>query len=162
MTAEEIDWADRIRASHDVLTALAEAATPGPWEARPYRGGGARIIHRVPGQPFICVVNCVYSDEDAAFIAACDPKTVLALIATIAALRTRYEPTAEQMAAMEERLNAWLADVTEDPFEAAVGRVRQVLDDPDYHREACGIHPPSHCTCILRYVARALDGDVTP
>lgn len=55
----------------DALVALAEAATPGQWVAT-----GRWVRFGLHDREQI-------SDEDAAFIAACDPQTVLALIERI-------------------------------------------------------------------------------
>ena len=81
---------------HAELARLAEAATPGPWIDGPpawFRGrrseeDGKRPIHR-PGHPG--TMANVYGKENAAFIAAANPATVLALLAEIAALRAEQK-----------------------------------------------------------------------
>lgn len=62
------------------LKTLAEAATPGPWHTEEpialgvgWSGGAICIVHGLPAPP--------QSQRNAAFIAALDPQTVLALIA---------------------------------------------------------------------------------
>jgi hypothetical protein len=81
----------------DALQKLAEAATPGPWEAVDF--GGEFVAPYCPdGGPLACrawesdaqktlfptgMPAAMRSDDDARFIAAANPQTVLALIAAI-------------------------------------------------------------------------------
>ena len=71
------------------LRALATAATPGPWEARPNEliGGTAVYPHDSDRE-----VADFTSEADARYIAAVDPRTVLNLIHE---LRRLYERVAE-------------------------------------------------------------------
>lgn len=82
------------------LERLALAATPGPWADGPpawFRGrkseeDGKRPIQR-PGHPG--TMANVYGKENAAFIAAANPATVLKLIAAVRASEVGMEPKAE-------------------------------------------------------------------
>lgn len=70
------------------LRALAEAATPGPWTAliESYEAPGAMFVtHQPEDAQTPIVLGVAYSD--AAYIAAADPTTVLALLDVLDAAR---------------------------------------------------------------------------
>jgi hypothetical protein len=107
----------------DGLAALAQAATPGPWVVSldgVYEADMSARITRVSGNPEV-------AHADAAFIAACDPDTILALVerakdadrqrAAIAALADKWEVMGgvrfSQLAAAQE-LRALLCPPTAD------------------------------------------------
>jgi hypothetical protein len=74
---------------YDDLRRLAEAATPGPWEARTETGHPG-VLAIVPDGGFDWVCSLQVSNRpgfrrDAAFIAAANPQTVLALLDALAA-----------------------------------------------------------------------------
>jgi len=95
------------------IKALAEKATPGPWES----DGMAVPFHPKQSSPFedqgasvdpVIIGGCqdeqggavgVLRNDDAAYIAACDPQTVLALIA-------RIEELERENAALEAQVEA--------------------------------------------------------
>ena len=94
------------------LRALAEKATPGPWHSEPYGlsacvfmldGGG---LIAVPGDPYPRDVN--HPVENMAFIAACDPQTVAALvrIAQAAVLVTQWRQSQPELALLVRELRA--------------------------------------------------------
>lgn len=68
------------------LRAVAEAATPGPWDAE--LNGGV-VAYRNEGRPDIVSDYCE-AKEDAAHIAAFDPPTVLALLDALDAVHAAY------------------------------------------------------------------------
>lgn len=77
----------RETADHAELARLAEAATAGPWETSPEAFSPRSFViptHHASDDP---AVGSVLSRQDAAFIAAANPATVLALLSEIAALR---------------------------------------------------------------------------
>lgn len=87
------------------LKALAESATPGPWEA----GDMPHDLDSVYG-PSGCVAG-VDSDcgvagaiHTARFIAAADPTTILAMLAEIETLRARAEAAERKIEAVRERI----------------------------------------------------------
>ena len=69
--------------SHDELRSLAAAATPGPWTAGPFGVSSA-------SQPFVPATQ-----DDARYMAACDPQTILALLDEIERLRAAQAHIAE-------------------------------------------------------------------
>ena len=85
------------------LEKLARAATPGKWEFRVYSRERV-IVHAPTGQAFARVLcrpphtntanQALQADANAAFIAAANPATILALIAERDALRAGLEPFA--------------------------------------------------------------------
>lgn len=133
------------------LRAKAEAATPGPWivwNGPEYEGGGADLCigagetwlanmdHRINGQnPFgfpgwAQVSECDIastSDEqaaNAAFIAAADPTTLLALVDEVERLRARVAELEEQVSwGCEEGCGDCAG--CEAGYAAAVARVRR-------------------------------------
>lgn len=82
------------------LRSLAEKATPGPWSLDyDHRDGGAhQIIYQYQGRTLTLAFMSTSSDDDddssdhdAAFVAACDPQTILALLDALSAAVTREE-----------------------------------------------------------------------
>lgn len=72
----------------DVLERLAAEATPGPWAADPMFGdGGAQICETRVGTVVCEITDRSEWEPDAAFIAACDPATVAALVRAVKAAR---------------------------------------------------------------------------
>ncbi len=101
------------------LRALAQQATPGPWEPREVQPWHATdVLQALRARDGGQLVICEHAGTDAAFIAACDPQTILALLDAVEAARpfgfdpdgdiTQY-PTREQILA----LRAALAPFTE-------------------------------------------------
>ncbi len=92
------------------LRRLAAEATPGPWDAHPATSGTPsdgptmmRVDSRdLPGRPIIADFD--YSQgggADAAYIAAADPPTVLALLDTVDTLRAERDAARERLARVE-------------------------------------------------------------
>lgn len=76
---------------HATLRTLAEAATPGPWVADAPAGFGT-IFAGVLGDSSRWLFDPVKgTNEDAAYIAACDPQTILALLDELETLRAALE-----------------------------------------------------------------------
>lgn len=82
----------------EIRKALAKGPTPGPWELRE---GRTDTVENAQGYP-VCTVN-YYPDERyghgtrAAYIAACDPDTIRALLAERDALTAEVERLAEAL-----------------------------------------------------------------
>lgn len=72
---------------YEELRALAEAATPGPWDWRANMEEGF-VVHERPAGTIYSFSN---SKENAAFIAAANPATVLALLAENGRLKETLE-----------------------------------------------------------------------
>lgn len=118
---------------HAELARLAEAATPGPWKGRQpaYSEGAAYIESELPcinglsAWFSVAIVpapspeelgysdGAIDSDANAAFIAAANPATVLALLAEIAALRAEHVHLVEQKEGAEDALFNALSRATE-------------------------------------------------
>ncbi len=99
------------------LRKLAEAATPGPWRVSEL--GDAcdfYIVHGAPNDPdeqYLCMDA---TRDDAEFIAACDPQTVIHLIDD----RDRYRAALEDIAVQPERLAPMIArEALNPPQDAA-------------------------------------------
>jgi hypothetical protein len=90
----------------DRLDALAAKATDGPWEADGPIGGHYHYTVCAVDVGTVCDVVCDCDDpvnggrdnHDAAYIAACDPSTVRALIAEVRRLRRGVAESAERAA----------------------------------------------------------------
>ena len=94
----------RETADHAELARLAEAATAGPWETYPEAFSPRSFViptHHASDDP---AVGSVLSRQDAAFIAAANPATVLALLSEIAALRGERDGLIEAAAARNSLL----------------------------------------------------------
>ena len=127
---------------YEVLAALAEAATEGPWVVvgAATQDDAKYWIETAPSSPSvasICLVSTDQDDEpeavyrDAAFIAAANPTTVLALIADLAASHRSFT-SMDQIAASEK--------ARADAAEAEVERLTHLL----------GSHADGHlCTCTM-------------
>ena len=95
------------------LRELAEAATPGPWENRPGIDPPGDII--APGlgeygpKPFITHVGSWGRSADAAFIAAANPQTVLALLDEIERLRARLKTHEREFREHDANMRSQLA-----------------------------------------------------
>lgn len=87
-----------------IRKALAKGPTPGPWELRE---GRTDTVENAQGYP-VCTVN-YYPDERyghgtrAAYIAACDPDTIRAMLAERDALAAEVERLADALRELEER-----------------------------------------------------------
>lgn len=99
------------------LRKLAEAATPGPYEVRPQKGYTEDDIVTLhddfQGPHFsshICTVSHAAGHKvqkfvhDSAFIAKCDPQTILSLLDEIERLRKERDTEAENCRLMQDRL----------------------------------------------------------
>ena len=97
------DWIDN-------LERKAKAATPGPWSADGYGSG-----QQVTGATGTIFADTLAFHEDAEFIAAADPDTVLSLIDENRNLRHTTKADLKYLRRLEARLAAVeaLADVTE-------------------------------------------------
>ena len=102
----------------DKLEQLATAATPGPWEASAY--GSVHPTGR-SGSIVTALTKSGMHDgwaQNAPFIAAADPATVLSLIAEVRALRTKLEtPIAMKIkwSPLESTMiDGWSPEVAED------------------------------------------------
>lgn len=123
----------------DALCAKAQAATPGPWEVRPYTGDSdpeyvgpiaGEEITTESGDTVLTQLGCSCCDfglegrpEDAAHIAAFDPPTVLALIARLRAAEEVVSriPTRYDLAhAIARSLPGWNEDTSEPTLEGPV------------------------------------------
>lgn len=104
---------ERIRA------ALAMGPTPGPWR----QGGngqapwGHQVIAWVDNEPYV-ILNCnqhIYDDakRNAAYIAACDPDTIRALLEERDALRVENEQLREVLDELMEALQAIVDEVSD-------------------------------------------------
>jgi len=72
----------------DDLEALARAATPGPWAAFHDEDNTWQLVEtRTPGAANLTDDSGVLVSQDAAYIAACSPERVLALVAVVRAAR---------------------------------------------------------------------------
>lgn len=103
---------------HAELAGLAEAATPGPWETHPEAFSPRTFViptHHASDDP---AVGSVLSRQDAAFIAAANPATVLALIAENAALRDERDQIAGE--------SIWWKGVIGDGSHQPSGEVRSI------------------------------------
>ena len=69
---------------HNELRALAQAATPGPWQAQQRNKQEAIYIVGPAGVPPACHA---FYDDNATYIAAANPATVLALLDEVERLR---------------------------------------------------------------------------
>lgn len=84
------------------LERLAREATPGPWKHYPWSIGGEGVdipprVDLASGRTVSFVGPVSARNEDAAFIAALDPDTVLALLRVVqAAVAWRHEHDTEQ------------------------------------------------------------------
>jgi len=100
------------------LKQLAEAATPGPWVSF-YEGGGDHMIQQASPEELeigYCHGSCSLSDSptfetasaNAAFIAACNPKVVMAMLEVVRQAKEAYEyqPSPKSHAALGQALSA--------------------------------------------------------
>jgi len=87
------------------LKALAEAATPGPWQLV---SEGIRRIESA--SEFVCESGGM-EDQDAAFIAAANPATILALLAEIHSLECRFEVSEDTLGVIRGCLKAAEGDI---------------------------------------------------
>ena len=112
-----------------IRKALANGPTPGPWELRE---GRTDTVENAQGYP-VCTVN-YYPDERyghgtrAAYIAACDPDTIRAMIAERDALAAEVERLAEALRKLEEREQRDEA-LLRQALEALLGQ----RGEPDWH-----------------------------
>lgn len=135
MTTEELD----------ALEAMAKAATPGSWEwAQPGYPDDLSLVLRAANGTEILRFNSTSHEVNTAYIAACDPTTVLALIAearAAARLRTAMEGALEDLAsrgecAMSDKRGEPAGRYVpcngcgEDVFELLPERMRAVLEEP--------------------------------
>jgi len=104
----------------DQLAALAQAATPGPWEARREDSDQVIVVHDreyVSEIADIGVAGMPRVEEDAEFIAAANPQTILRLIYEVqrwkaawemaSPLLTERDALAARLAAVRETFTAW-------------------------------------------------------
>lgn len=82
-----------------VLAELAAKATPGPWEVNAHRNVASRHV-APPGSYQTVASNLLY--EDAAFIAACSPDVVAALVRAVQAGTENYPGAIEDFHAALE------------------------------------------------------------
>jgi hypothetical protein len=135
----------------DALEGLAKAATPGPWksergiegwcvetEAAKDKDGGQHVA-------CYCFAEAGYvPDADAAFIAAMNPQTVLALIAEVRELRSTLAEMVNQHGGNETYLSA---------NESACESLRlagEMTDEETWHGSGFlsrRIEPGCHCHC---------------
>lgn len=114
------------------LEALAKAATPGPWFAsRPgkrYEEGHHVWSKREPEEPdsHDIAMHC-WGQEEAEFIAAADPSTVLALIAELRQERERADVAEGELdQALAKRISVTLRDVMD--ARAALSRAEETIE----------------------------------
>lgn len=116
----------------DELEALAKVATPGPWGL--YLGAAWQVITDAPDweQREVATTGpdgSTGSEDDAAFIAAADPSTVIALIAELRQERERADD-------LETRLSEYLCDSTGGLLSKTGYDVRtMVAHTEDYYNE---------------------------
>jgi len=127
------DPTTRETADHAELARLAEAATAGPWETYPEAFSPRSFViptHHASDDP---AVGSVLSRQDAAFIAAANPATVLALLSEIAALRgalaAAQNADAENDAHLRDR--ATQAERQRDELRKALERIAHTPDGED-------------------------------
>lgn len=90
---------DEPKLNLDEIEARAKAATPGPWSWSQYPSGSTSVtIGRGPGDDGVFLYLTRRSDgsepqkaDDAAFIAAANPATVLALVARVRRLQEQLD-----------------------------------------------------------------------
>jgi hypothetical protein len=99
------------------LRRLAEAATKGPWQTSERSGGGAYVRH---GARTVADVRYSHGRDDAAFMAAANPQTVIAL------LNVR-DAAEEADDAIIELVNTGWSSLSEQRALAARDRLRTVL-----------------------------------
>jgi hypothetical protein len=93
----------------DELESIAKAATPGPWKSAHVKGHAFdQVFAEVNGGDFLCDVYGKTS-VDAAYIAAANPETMLALVAHI----RKLEEMNERQRARETRLVGALVSIEE-------------------------------------------------
>jgi hypothetical protein len=93
----------------DALQKLAEAATPGPWECPQFRDHPQLFIYKSGGMRRQVARALSEQTSDAAFIAAANPQTVLALIAAARRL-ARLESALEFLAGDSDLFDLWRED----------------------------------------------------
>lgn len=78
--------------THDELRKLAEAATPGPWEIAERNRSKCFSVEASPSMKIVCTYgDSLAAQQDSAYIAAANPKTVLELLDEIAELEGEIE-----------------------------------------------------------------------
>ena len=102
MSEERVQY--DVQAAEDRLRALAEKATPGPWGTQECSNGGAIWVR---GNDYRDQRLQVVPEEDATYIAACDPQTVLAILDALAAERKARLAAAAEAAGLRAALEGW-------------------------------------------------------
>ncbi len=111
------------------LRSLAEAATPGPWEAQITKSRKCcGIFHPYPepvkgefeGEHVILEGSSYLDAKDAAFIAACSPDVILALIGEVEELRARVR--------LPNNIASWTADFLPHGDTSKVATIQDAFD----------------------------------
>ncbi len=115
--------------SLSTLRSLAEAATPGPWEALVSKSGNHDGIYHPFDKPdengyngsHVVMEGDSYLDSaDAAFIAACSPEVILTLIGELEELRERVR--------LPNNIASWTADFLPHGDTSKVGTIQDAFD----------------------------------
>jgi len=126
----------------DALQAAAEAATPGPWWDRSDEYGQSAPHYgeygwSVPGCPAGETEDSPQGRADAAYIAAADPTTILALIRRVRdAEAERDKCAAAAVAAYDGNALIQQANAARDEAEATLAKVRHYLEHDLHHQSA--------------------------
>ena len=141
-------WQDHTQPcdQHDILRALAEKATDGPWDSggdEVYAGEGETysVIARICGEFDV-------QEANAAFIAACSPDVVLAVLARLDALE-------HENAALRERLDASSTESGPGPRPASRdATTRRIVANAHVdglrHFAGCATRSGRPCDCPVR------------
>ena len=121
---------------HNELRKLALAATPGPWQAQQRNKQEAIYIVGPAGVPPAC--HAFYADN-AAYIAAANPATVLALLDELEAAHASRREAQARVAELTEKMQARVDKLTEKV--QALGRDvhRNNLDAARYSLLRCAL-----------------------
>lgn len=85
----EVDWK---KWNHNELRELAEKASPGPWDARCREFSNTELPRNIWSEyGWVCKTEGISPVEDAEFISAANPETVLALLDEIDQLEAEVE-----------------------------------------------------------------------
>ena len=168
-----INWGTMSDQTPDLaaLEALAEAATPGPWTSyRPHPAYRSYMVERVAPEGHLAgdgaVVCCedVKASENAEFIAAADPGTVLWLIREVERL-TRWKsealPVLDGLQELGKALGLPLGErITGPAALAAVEALKLRATDAEANaRQAWDVHREGGQSNSKRHLAIARDGD---
>ncbi|MDI4068200.1 ead/Ea22-like family protein [Pseudomonas aeruginosa] len=154
---ESVKQADQIMTDHAELRRLAKAATPGPWSCNRHWaivGGPTLEFTNGAAQQQIamaCWQSWMREEElrnNAAFMAAANPKTILALLDEIDRLKAENEALRGALHAVQAEVDGNLRPLTRDLVNMVSGLKN-------------GTHPNDiydHCDDIERIIGAALEG----